>query len=244
MTGIVLMIIGILLFVVGVIIYNTSSKGNTTIDNDDELKNVIKMAIADGVLTNNEREVIKQITIDKKLNYNEIIKNAEKQMSELNINSETELIDYNKKKGDDFEKFVVQKFDKKYFRLKEWAGDKYVNGIYADTTQQPDILLEFSIRQNKTQFWVECKWRQKLYKNGVEFSKKEQFNRYKKMEKEHEIPVFIAIGIGGEAILPERLYLIPLQEISNNFIHLYELKKYEKKVSDNFFFDFDTKKLK
>ena len=102
------------------------------------------MAIADGVLTNNERKIIKQIAIEKKLNFKEIIKNTERKLSELKTESETEIIDYRKKKGDDFEKFIVQKFNKKFFRIKEWAGDKYVKGIYAETTPQPDLLLEFS----------------------------------------------------------------------------------------------------
>ncbi|MCF6357967.1 MAG: peptide MFS transporter [Draconibacterium sp.] len=61
------------------------------------------MAIADGVLTSNERKIIKQISIEKELDFNEIIKDVEKQISELKIDSETELIDYKKKKGDDFE---------------------------------------------------------------------------------------------------------------------------------------------
>ena len=244
MTGIVLMIIGILVFVVGIILYNTSNKKSSVVDNGDELNKVVEMAIADGVLTSNERKIIKQIATEKELDYDKIIKDAEKQMSQLNTDSETELIDYKKKKGDDFEKFIVQKFDKKYFRIKEWAGDKYVNGIYADTTPQPDILLEFNLKQKTTKFSVECKWRQKLYKNGIEFAKKKQFERYKDFEKKQNHPVFIAIGIGGKAILPAQLYVVPLQEIDNNFIHIKELKKYEKKVNSDFFFDIETKELK
>jgi hypothetical protein len=244
MTGIVIMIIGILVFVIGIIIYNTSNKKNKVVGNGNELNKAIEMAIADGVLTSNERKIIKEITTEKNLDYNEIIKDVEKQISELKTDSETELIDYKKKKGDDFEKFVVQKFDKKYFRIKEWAGDKYVNGIYADTTPQPDILLEFSFKQKTTEFSVECKWRQNLYKNGVEFAKKDQFDRYKNFEKKQKFPVFIVIGIGGKAISPKQLYVVPLQKIDNNFIHRKELKKYEKKVNSNFFFNIETKELK
>ena len=243
MTGIVLMIIGILVFVVGIILYNTSNN-SIVVDNGNELNKVVEMAIADGVLTSNERKIIKQIATEKELDYDKIIKDAEKQMSQLNTDSETELIDYKKKKGDDFEKFIVQKFDKKYFRIKEWAGDKYVNGIYADTTPQPDILLEFRLKQKTTKFSVECKWRQKLYKNGIEFAKRKQFERYKDFEKKQNYPVFIAIGIGGKAISPEQLYVVPLQKIDNNFIHIKELKKYEKKVNSDFFFDIKTKELK
>ena len=244
MVGIILMIIGILIFVVGIVLYISSKKINEQKDNNNELEKVIKMAIADGVLTGNERKIIKQITIEKELDYNKIIKGVEKQISELEIDSETELIDHRKKKGDDFEKFIVQKFNQKYYRIKEWAGDKYVNGVYADTTPQPDLLLEFHLGQKTAEFSVECKWRQNLYKGGVEFAKKEQFNRYKNFEKKRKIPVFVAIGIGGKAASPEKLYVVPLQEIDSNFIHIKELKKYEKKVENKFFFDIKTKELK
>jgi hypothetical protein len=254
MTGIVIMVIGFSFFIVGIIIYSNSNKKIKAVDNETELKKVvdngnelnkvIEMAIADGVLTLNEKKLIKQITTEKELDYNEIIKNVEKQISELKIDSETELIDYNEKNGYDFEKFIVQKFNKKYFHIKEWAGDKYVNGIYADTTPQPDIQLEFSFKQETGDFSVECKWRQKLYKNGVEFATTEQLKRYRSFEKKQKNPVFIAIGIGGKAISPKQLYIIPLQEIDNNFIPIKELKKYEKKVNSDFFFDNEKKELK
>lgn len=244
MIGIILMIMGFFVFIVGILLYNTSNKKSNDKDNGNELNKVIEMAVADGVLTPNERKIIKQISTEKELDFDEIIKDVEKQISEFKTDSETELIDYKKKKGDDFEKFVVQKFDKKYFRLKEWAGDKYVNGIYADTTPQPDLLLELKVKKKTAEFSVECKWRQKLYKNGVEIAKKEQFDRYKNFERKQKYPVFIVIGIGGKAISPEQLYVVPLKDINTNFIHIKRLKKYEKKVNSDFFFDPETKELK
>ena len=274
MTGIILMIIGILLFFVGVIIYNSSRKQNgqknsrTEINkqknikpkldkqkddrnelsvqksNGNKLDKIVEMAIADGVLTDNERKIIKKIAIENEQDYNEIIKNAERKLSKSKAESETELIDHRKKKGDDFEKFIVQKFNKKFFRIKEWAGDKYVKGIYADTTPQPDLLLEFNLKQKTYYFSVECKWRQNLYKGGIEFAKKDQFNRYKNFEKNNRTPVFLTIGIGGKAVSPEKLFIVPLQSIESNFIHIKELNKYERKVEDNFYYDIKTKELK
>lgn len=244
MTGIILMIIGVLVFIAGVIFYNSSMKTNKQNNNSNELNSAIEMAIADGVLTGNERNIIKEITTKNGLDYNKIMKDVEKQVSESKIDSETKLIDYNKKNGNDFEKFIVQKFDKKYFHIKEWAGDKFVKGIYADTTPQPDILLEFKFKQEITEFSVECKWRHNLYKGGVELAKKEQLNRYKNFENNKKIPVFIAIGIGGKGKSPKQLFVVPLKKIDNNFIHIKELNKYEKKVGSEFFFDINTKELK
>lgn len=244
MTGIILMVVGLLTLITGTVIYFNSNDKTEFVDNGRELEKVVEMAIADGVLTDNEKKLIEQIAIEKELDFNEIIKDLESQIPNSNADSETEIINYNKKNGDDFEKFIVQKFDKKYYTIKEWAGDKYINGAYAKTTPQPDILLEFKLRQKSSQLSVECKWRKNLYKNGVEFAKQEQFERYKSFQSEMKIPVFIAIGIGGKGLSPEQFFIVPLAEIDSNFIHINKLKNYEKKIDSNFFFDIDTNELK
>jgi hypothetical protein len=238
------MVIGLLTLTIGVLIYFNSNNESKVVDNGNELEKVIEMAVTDGVLTGNERKLIEEIANEKGLDYSEIITGIENQISNSNTDSETEIIDYNKKNGDDFEKFIVQKFDKNYFTIKEWAGDKYVNGTYAKTTQQPDILLEFKFRQKTSQLSVECKWRKNLYNNGVEFAKQEQFERYKKFQNDIKIPVFIAIGIGGKGLSPEQLFVVPLAEIESNYIHINKLKNYEKIINTNFFFDIEANKLK
>lgn len=244
MTGIIVMVVGLLTLIIGALIYFNSNNKKEVVDNGRELEKVIKMAVADGVLTDNERKLIEQITIEKELDYKEIIKEVENQISNFDADSETAIIDYNKKNGVDFEKFIVQKFDKKYYTIKEWAGDKYINGTYAKTTLQPDILLEFKLRQVSSQLSVECKWRKNLYKNGVEFAKQEQFERYKNFQSEMKIPVFIAIGIGGKGLSPEQLFIVPLAEIDSNFISINKLKNYDKKVNTNFLFDIEKNVLK
>jgi uncharacterized membrane protein YebE (DUF533 family) len=171
MTGIILMIIGGIILVVGVVVFTTSKTHsiepaiNQSLVNKEaqvitdtvlvekevikkekaketELQNVIAMAIADGVLTKNERETIRKIANEKSLDYEAIILEIEHKLKHNNIVVETEVIDQVKKKGNDFEKYVVEKFSKKYFKLKEWAGDKYVNGTYAETTLHPDLVLQ------------------------------------------------------------------------------------------------------
>lgn len=244
MTGIILMGVGLLTLIIGALIYFNSNNKTELVDNGRELAKVIEMAVADGVLTGNERELIEQIAIEKELDYKQIIKDVENQIFNSDADSETAIIDYNKKNGDDFEKFIVQKFDKKFYTIKEWAGDKYINGTYAKTTPQPDILVEFKLRQESRQLSVECKWRKNLYKNGVEFAKQEQFERYKNFESEMKIPVFIAIGIGGKGLSPEQLFIVPLAEIDSNYMHINKLKNYEKKLNSNFFFDIETNELK
>jgi len=60
-------------------------------------------------------------------------------MAGLNIKAETEIIDQNKKNGNDFEKFVVQKFDKKYFSIKNWACGRSLCRNHATTRSSDGI---------------------------------------------------------------------------------------------------------
>jgi hypothetical protein len=245
MASIILMIVGVLVFSVGLFSYAKSDSSVELVKNNNELEEIIEMAIADGVLTNNERNVIKRLTEDKGLDYDSIIKDAENQISSLKTDkAETEIIDINKKNGFDFEKYIMQKFNRKYYKVKDWAGDKFVDGVYAETTPQPDILLEFRLKDQTVEFSVECKWRSKYYKKGIEFASIEQFKRYQDFEKDRNIPVFIAIGVGGTGANPENLYILPLKNIESNFISSDKLKEYEKKGNSDFFFDIKTKELK
>jgi hypothetical protein len=244
MTGLLFMTLGLLIFVVGLVIYTKSGKQTERVKTSKELDEIIEIAIVDGVLTKNERNVIKRLSAEKNLDYDSIIKETEIQISNQKTDAaETELIDFNKKNGYDFEKFIVQKFDKKYFKIKEWAGDKYVNGVYAKTTPQPDILFEFKVKDQTTEFSVECKWRSNYFKKGIEFAGSEQFKRYQDFEKKRNTPVFIAIGVGGTGKNPEQLFIVPLKSIDSNFISIETLKVFEKKRDSEFFFDLKTNEL-
>ncbi|EJF09218.1 hypothetical protein [Pontibacter sp. BAB1700] len=221
----------------------SSSNSSNSSTNSNELARIIDMAIADGVLTPNERSLIKEIANSNNLDYDAIIQDVEKRIVESGV-SETEIIDVNKRSGDDFEKYVVQKFDRGFFKIKEWAGDKYVNGRYAQTTQHPDLLLEFQMKGQTFEFAVECKWKSNFYKRGIEFATPEQFKRYQSFQSEKNIPVFIAIGVKGTGNDPEELFIVPLKEIDSNFIPLTILNKYKRYSGKNFFFDTETGELK
>lgn len=64
---------------------------------DNELEKVIEMAIADGVLTANERALIKQTAISKGVDYVAVLEDVEKRVDLLEIDSETELVDLKQK---------------------------------------------------------------------------------------------------------------------------------------------------
>ena len=153
--------------------------------------------------------------------------------------------DLNYKNGLDFEKFVVKKFSPKHFKVKEWVGDKYVDGVYAESNQHPDLLMEFlEYKKNNKEFAVECKWRQKLYKNGMEFSTTAQLNRYRDYAKKKKVPVFMMLGLGGKGASPGKLYVVPLKDVTKPFMHINELEKYKKDMNENFFFDLKKGELR
>lgn len=218
-------------------IYTPPSPSSST-----ELEEIVSMAVADGVLTPNERNLIKDFANSRGLTYTVIIRDVEKRIASSGA-VENEIIDINKKKGDDFEKFVVQKFNKRFFKLKGWTGDKYVNGVYAETTLHPDLLLEHSADNQTSEFAVECKWRSDFFNNGIVFTTPEQLTRYQDFAASRKIPVFIAIGIGGEASNPKHLYIVPLRVIKSSFIPNAILTKFQKQIDKNFVYYTDSKKL-
>ncbi|MBW1649200.1 MAG: hypothetical protein JRJ44_00720 [Deltaproteobacteria bacterium] len=110
---------------------------------------------------------------------------------------------------------------------------------------QPDIVLEFKLGEKKTELAVECKWRSKYYKEGIEFASKKQFKRYQEFKNSRQLPVFIVLGIGGTGKNPKRLFIIPIENIKSNFIPINKLENFEKRYfENNFYFDVNTKELK
>jgi len=237
------MICGAIFLLTGFVVFISSSEDNKQPAMNTKLDNFVAVTLIDSVLSKNEKASNRKSIKKKSLNNDQIISIKEKKPDGSSVEANMDRIDQDKKCGDDFEKFIVQKFDKKYFKIKEWAGDKYVNGIYAETTQNPDMLFEFKLKDEIRLFSVECKWRKNLFKNGVEFAKASQLARYRKFESEKNIPVFIVIGISGEASHPEHLYIIPLKHINSTFLTIEELNMFEKIDDRNFYFNLKTNVL-
>jgi len=124
-----------------------------------------------------EKPVVNELTVNKS---DEELRHR---IQPLNFDEE------NRKKGNDFEKFVVQKFDRKYFALQEWRSDKYVNGIYAASNQLPDLEINFRKGNINDSFAVECKWRKGYYDNSIKWAEYYQLSNYKNYAKRLQIQV-------------------------------------------------------
>ena len=247
MTGIILMGLGSLVFVSGLYIYRKTPTQIPVQDNSaalEQMNHAIELAITDGVLTQREEQKIRKLAGLHHLNPEEYIQQAKDQLTNNPSASETELINQVKKKGDDFEKYVVQKFSRKYYTVIEWAGDKYVNGIYAESTLKPDLLMKLQVNNVEERFYVECKWRQGFNNNSIEFASPSQFERYKALEENEKIPVFIALGVGGDPKKPDHLYTLPLRYLNSNIVSTQQIERYAKDTSETYFFVYKSNILK
>jgi rRNA maturation endonuclease Nob1 len=144
-------------------------------------------------------------------------------------------------KGLRFEKYVVHKFDLRHHKIKEWRGDKFTNGIYAESSKYPDIEVELSLRDTSKTFAVECKWRRGYSKNGIRCARKDQIDNYKRYSEENGIPVFLVIGVGRSPENPDDVFIVPLNDIKDPFLSSDFLEKYGRLDKNRYFF-FDSQK--
>ena len=129
-----------------------------------------------------------------------------------------------KEKGDAFERYVITRFDNKEYRLIEWRSDKIIDGWgWPRSTQWPDLVMEQI--QTEKRFAVECKFKGR-YLPGTKWAEEYQIENYQNYESRESIPVFVAIGVGGCASLPDQLYVAPLKKLSKPKVALEDLEQF------------------
>lgn len=141
-------------------------------------------------------------------------------------------------KGMLFEQFVRQLFNEQNFNLTKWRkAEKLEDKILLDDCVNPDLELIFS-RHKSHPFAVECKWRKAFISGQINWATRNQISSYKNFENRRRMPVFIAIGIGGEPSMPERLYVTPLCNIEmQTEVYESDLIPYKRKPTRKFFYD-------
>lgn len=147
--------------------------------------------------------------------------------------------------GYEFEKVVVDLFDPHYFKIKYWTSDKISNKrVSAESSQYPDLLLQFNHKELKRPIAVECKYRSSLTSDGFIFEER-QLNNYREFEQDLNTKVFVVIGIAGSPSDPRDLYVIPLSDIKTTHVSLGQLKLwYNKHEKSQLFYDYNYETLK
>ncbi|AVB76108.1 hypothetical protein [Methanococcus maripaludis] len=138
-------------------------------------------------------------------------------------------------KGTAFELCCLDIFSEKDFDLLEMTHNPdSANGRFVKSDLNPD--LQFKNKKTDSVFSVECKYRSSLYKGAFSWAKnKAQADRYREYEKENEISVFVAMGLGGTPEKPEQIFLMPLKEIKYNSLYPSVLNDYEIKEAKDVF---------
>lgn len=143
-----------------------------------------------------------------------------------------------KDKGDAFEKYIVRCFDEKYFKVKDWTGDKGIDGRYAESNKNPDLIFHFRALTSEGTFAVECKFRQKIDTEGyVELCYSDQLSRYKEFARKSRMPVFIALGVGGTPDYPEDIFMLPIDKVKHHKMEFYEINRFKKYSGRSFFYN-------
>ncbi len=115
--------------------------------------------------------------------------------------------------GHAFEDYIVTLFSKRSFKLIEWRSDKKAsNGVFPFSCCWPDLEFETAGRKRK-RFAIECKWRKSFYYSGIDWATNSQILKYREYQKQNNIFVYVAIGVGGLPSNPEMLFITPLDHI-------------------------------
>jgi hypothetical protein len=149
-----------------------------------------------------------------------------------------------KEKGNAFEKFVVDCFNPKVFTIKQWQGDKFHKGRYAESNSHPDLLLEFHHTDTKVQLAVECKWKSSL-PDVHNWAEDRQIQNYQAFADEMKLPVFVVLGFGGTPEKPEEVYVAPLRNLKYSQVKKSYLAPFlRKEASHHFFFNPEKNQLR
>ena len=115
-------------------------------------------------------------------------------------------------KGREFEDYVLELFNlpsNDKLTLKEWRGDKSLPGIYPESNSNPDLVFDYGGRA----FAIECKWRNRMPSDiNKDLLPPDRVALYGKYTKEHRLPVYLLLGIGGLPNDPDGLYCLQIRE--------------------------------
>lgn len=138
----------------------------------------------------------------------------------------------NKAKGNAFEEFIISLMNSK-MKFLHRASDYYADGVFPEDNMHPDLLFSVAMGDQIQQFAVECKWRRNFVEEDyIKWSYEEQMLRYKEYSNKENVPVFVAIGIGGVPEKPEQVYIVPLDAFNVPFATVKFLSRYKRNKTD------------
>jgi hypothetical protein len=127
--------------------------------------------------------------------------------------------------GDLFEAYSANLFPTRDFTFLEVTPRRNdLNDRYIEAALRPDFRIRYE--PNGHIIWVECKYRSKLYNGKLKWCDEEQFERYKRFQKESRPEkVYVVIGLGGQPDAPDSTFCMPLDDVPSSTLEpsFYEL---------------------
>lgn len=185
-----------------------------------------RMAAQDGVVSPNERKLLKEFAETYGLDTNYLYRLAHANANDVE-EPEVEMLNRSEHRGRQFEEFVVSLCsDRKRFTLLAWRGDKIAGDTYALENLMPDLHLRHRLdNEHEVEYHIECKYRSELVDGVLDLTS--QLGRYQRMTSSKEkTELFLAIGIGGTPTKPERFYLIPSRMVKRD--HVIKIENFSK----------------
>jgi hypothetical protein len=137
-------------------------------------------------------------------------------------------------KGVEFEKYVINLFNQKYFSIADWTRDSSgKHDIRVESDSNPDLTVRYMPTNEK--FSVECKFRSNLYDGKLRWTYGQKIKEYRQYARENSIPTFIVIGLGGYSDNPNRMFCIPIEEAKYPELYPSIYERYERDPTKNFF---------
>lgn len=100
-----------------------------------------------------------------------------------------ELVDESSERnGREFEDWAARRLGTAPFHLIDWRGDKYVDGVFAESTLAPDLLVEYRDGPERTRYAVECKWRRRFWDDVLWWGEWKHLHRYQRYAADQKVP--------------------------------------------------------
>ena len=126
------------------------------------------------------------------------------------------------KKGTRFEKYVSTLFPSPHFVIVDRTRDnsKTLNRLVLSDSR-PDFI--FRNQKTNATFAVECKWRVRWAQVGTQNERGiwwdlEQSAHYREFEEAAQMPVYVALGIGGTPEKPAEVFFLELDKLTTPFL--------------------------
>lgn len=127
--------------------------------------------------------------------------------------------------GKEFEDYVAGLFGEQEWMIEDRSSD---TAYKMGRRITGDLAYDWIVRHRRTgrRFIVQCKYRSRFYRDGIEVAKPFQLRHYRDYQRAKAWDYVVVLGVGGTPKAPEQLYLIPLERIRDTVLWRRELLPY------------------